>query len=201
MPIDAESIKSLRERTGAAVLDCKNALEKTGGDFDKAAEILRKKGYHVAEKKGTRATNEGRVGSYIHFNGKIGVLVEVNCETDFVARNELVEQLLKDLSMQIAATSPVAVSKEDIPAAVLEAKKEEFKRAAADKPAQIVDKIVQGKLEAFYKEKCLMEQQFIKDENQTIRDIVTASIAKLGENIRVNRFARFEVGQQEVIKH
>lgn len=195
MPVDTDSIKTLRERTGAGILDCKNALEKTGGDFDKAAEILRKKGYSVAEKKGARATNEGRIGSYIHFNGKIGVLVEANCETDFVARNELVEQLLKDLCMQIAATNPLAVSREDIPPETVEAKKEEFQRAAAGKPAQIVEKIIQGKLEAFYKEKCLLDQPFIKDEDQTVRDVVTACIAKLGENIRINRFARFEVGQ------
>ncbi|MFQ5956463.1 MAG: translation elongation factor Ts [Candidatus Brocadiales bacterium] len=195
MPVDSESIKTLRERTGAGILDCKNALEKTGGDFDKAAEMLRKKGYRVAEKKGARTTNEGRVGSYIHFNGKIGVLVEVNCETDFVAKNEVVEQLLKDLCMQVAATNPLAVSKEDVPAGVVEEKKAEFQRAASDKPPQIVEKIIQGKLEAFYKEKCLLEQPFIKDEDQTVRDIVTASIAKLGENLRVNRFTRFEVGR------
>ncbi|MEE9584699.1 MAG: translation elongation factor Ts [Candidatus Brocadiales bacterium] len=196
MPVDAGSVKTLRERTGAGILDCKNALKETGGDFDRAAEILRKKGYRVAEKKGVRVTNEGRVGSYIHFNGKIGVLVEANCETDFVARNELVDQLLKDLCMQIAATNPLAVSREEVPAEVLEAKKEEFKRAASGKPAQIVEKIVQGKFEAFYKEKCLLEQPFIKDDSQTVKDVVTACIAKVGENIRINRFARFEVGQQ-----
>lgn len=195
MPVDTESIKTLREKTSAGILDCKNALEKTGGDFDRAAEILRKKGYRVAEKKGARATNEGRVGSYIHFNGKIGVLVEVNCETDFVARNEIVEQLLRDLCMQIAATNPLALSKEDVPAEIVDEKKAEFQRAVSDKPPQMVEKIVQGKLEAFYKEKCLLEQPFIKDESQTVRGVITACIAKLGENIRVNRFARFEVGQ------
>ncbi|MFQ5861560.1 MAG: translation elongation factor Ts [Candidatus Brocadiales bacterium] len=195
MPVDTESIKTLREKTGAGILDCKNALEKTGGDFDRAAEILRKKGYRVAEKKGTRATNEGRVGSYIHFNGRIGVLVEVNCETDFVAKNETVEQLLRDLCMQIAATNPLALSREDVPAEIVDEKKAEFQRAVSDKPPQMVEKIVQGKLEAFYKEKCLLEQPFIKDESQTVRDIITACIAKLGENVRVNRFARFEVGQ------
>lgn len=195
MPVDTESIKTLRERTGAGILDCKDALEKTGGDFDRAAEMLRKKGYRVAEKKSARATNEGRIGSYIHFNGRIGVMVEVNCETDFVAKNEVVEQLLKDLCMQIAATNPLAVSREDIPSEVVEGKKEEFHRAVSDKPPQIIEKIVQGKLEAFYKEKCLLEQPFIKDENQTVRDVITACIAKLGENIRVNRFARFEIGR------
>lgn len=195
MPVDTKDIKTLRERTGAGILDCKNALEKTGGDFDKAAEILRKKGHHVAEKKSARTTKEGRIGSYIHFNGKVGVLMEVNCETDFVAKNELVEQLLKDLCMQIAATKPLSVSKEDVPSEVTEEKKTEFQREASGKPPEIIDKIITGKLEAFYKEKCLMEQPFIKDDTQTVRDVLTACIAKVGENIRINRFARFEVGQ------
>lgn len=195
MPVDTKDIKTLRERTGAGILDCKNALEKTGGDFDKAAEILRKKGHHVAEKKSARTTKEGRIGSYIHFNGKVGVLMEVNCETDFVAKNELVEQLLKDLCMQIAATKPLSVSKEDVPAEVAEEKKTEFQREASGKPPEIIDKIITGKLEAFYKEKCLLEQPFIKDDTQTVRDVLTACIAKVGENIRINRFARFEVGQ------
>lgn len=195
MPVDTKDIKTLRERTGAGILDCKNALEKTGGDFDKAAEILRKKGHHVAEKKSARTTKEGRIGSYIHFNGKVGVLMEVNCETDFVAKNELVEQLLKDLCMQIAATKPLSVSKEDVPSEVTEEKKTEFQREASGKPPEIIDKIITGKLEAFYKEKCLLEQPFIKDDTQTVRDVLTACIAKVGENIRINRFARFEVGQ------
>ncbi|MEE9487864.1 MAG: translation elongation factor Ts [Candidatus Brocadiales bacterium] len=195
MSVDAGSVKTLREKTGAGILDCKSALEKTGGDLGKAAEILRGKGHRIAEKKGTRATNEGRIGSYIHFNGKIGVMVEVNCETDFVAKNELVEQLLKDLCMQVAATNPLAVSKEDLPAEVVETKEGEFKRAAEGKPAGIVEKIVQGKLNAFYREQCLMEQPFIKDDTQTMGDVVTACIAKLGENVRIRRFTRFEVGR------
>lgn len=195
MSVDAGSVKTLREKTGAGILDCKSALEKTGGDLDKAAEILRGKGHRIAEKKGTRTTNEGRIGSYIHFNGKIGVMVEVNCETDFVAKNELVEQLLKDLCMQVAATNPLAVSKEDLPAEVVETKEGEFKRAAEGKPAGIVEKIVQGKLNAFYREQCLMEQPFIKDDTQTMGDVVTACIAKLGENVRIRRFTRFEVGR------
>ncbi len=195
MSVDAGSVKTLREKTGAGILDCKSALENTGGDLDKAAEILREKGHRIAEKKGARATNEGRIGSYIHFNGKIGVMVELNCETDFVAKNELVEQLLKDLCMQVAATNPLAVSKEDLPAEVVETKKGEFERAAEGKPAGIVEKIVQGKLNAFYREQCLMEQPFIKDDTQTMGDVVTACIAKLGENIRIRRFTRFEVGR------
>lgn len=195
MPVDTKDIKTLRERTGAGILDCKNALEKTSGDFDKATEILRKKGHRVAEKKSARTTKEGRIGSYIHFNGKVGVLMEVNCETDFVAKNELVEQLLKDLCMQIAATKPLSVSKEDVPSEVTEEKKTEFQREASGKPPEIIDKIITGKLEAFYKEKCLLEQPFIKDDTQTVRDVLTACIAKVGENIRINRFARFEVGQ------
>ncbi|MFN3468044.1 MAG: elongation factor Ts, partial [Candidatus Brocadiales bacterium] len=161
MPIGAEEIKILREKTGAGILDCKGALEKTGGDMDKAAEILRKKGFQVAEKKATRTTNEGRIGSYIHFNGKVGVLLELNCETDFVARNEVVEQLIKDLCMQVAATNPLAVSREDIPQEQIERQKEAFRKVASDKPPQIQEKIIQGKLESFYKEKCLLDQPFI----------------------------------------
>ncbi|HHT9132246.1 MAG TPA: translation elongation factor Ts [Candidatus Tripitaka californicus] len=195
MPIDAESIKTLRERTGAGILDCKNTLEKMGGDMDKAAEILRKKGFQVAEKKAARTTNEGRIGSYIHFNGKVGVLLELNCESDFVARNEVVEQLMKDLCMQVAAASPLAVSREDVPKEEVERQKEAFKKAATDKPPQIQEKIIQGKLESFYKEKCLLDQPFIKDDTQTIKDVINICVAKVGENIRVRRFARFEVGQ------
>ena len=195
MSIDAESIKTLRERTGAGILDCKNTLEKMGGDMDKAAEILRKKGFQVAEKKATRTTNEGRIGSYIHFNGKVGVLLELNCESDFVARNEGVEQLMKDLCMQVTAASPLAVSREDVPKEEVERQKEAFKKVAADKPPQIQEKIIQGKLESFYKEKCLLDQPFIKDDTQTIKDVINICVAKVGENIRVRRFARFEVGQ------
>jgi elongation factor Ts len=195
MPVDMESIKTLRERTGAGILDCKGALEKTGGDMDRAVEILRKKGFQVAEKKAARSTNEGRIGSYIHFNGKVGVLLELNCETDFVAKSEVVEQLLKDLCMQVAAAHPLAVGREDIPQDVVERQKEAFKKTAAEKPPQIQEKIIQGKLESFYKEKCLLEQPFIKDDTRTVKDIVTDCIAKVGENIRVKRFTRFEIGQ------
>lgn len=195
MPVDKENVKALREKTGAGVLDCKNALVETGGDFDRAAEILRKKGHRIAEKKSSRTTKEGRIGSYIHFNGKVGVMVEVNCETDFVAKNDLVEQLLKDLCMQVAATNPMAVCKEDVDPQVVEEKKAEFQRGVSDKPAEIIEKVISGKLEAFYKEKCLLEQPFIKDDSQTIGNVLTACIAKLGENIKVNRFARFEVGK------
>lgn len=195
MSIDTGSIKTLREKTGAGILDCKGALEKTGGDMDKAAEILRKKGFQVAEKKAARTTNEGRIGSYIHFNGKVGVLLELNCETDFVARNEVVEQLMKDLCMQVAATNPLAVSREDIPQEQIERQKEAFRKVASDKPPQIQEKIIQGKLESFYKEKCLLDQPFIKDDTQTIQDVIKGCVAKVGENIRVKRFARFEIGQ------
>ncbi|HHT9119646.1 MAG TPA: translation elongation factor Ts [Candidatus Hypogeohydataceae bacterium YC41] len=195
MPVDIEGIKTLREKTGASILDCKSALEKTEGDMEKAAEILRKKGFQMAEKKAARTTKEGRIGSYIHFNGNVGVLLELNCETDFVARNQLIEELLKDLCMQVAATQPLAASREDLPPELVEQQKEAFRKAAADKPPHIQEKILQGKLESFYKEKCLLEQQFIKDDTKLVKDIVTACIAKLGENIRIRRFARFEVGQ------
>lgn len=195
MAVEALDVKKLREITGAGVLECKQALEESRGDFEKAADVLKKKGFAKAAKKLTRSTNEGRIGAYIHSNGKIGALVEVNCETDFVARNELVLQLLKDLCMQVAATNPISVSREDIPKDTIERQKEVFRQSVDNKPADIAEKIINGKMDEFFKEKCLLEQQFIKDGSQTVKDLVTAKIANLGENIRVNRFVRFEVGE------
>ena len=192
---DTSSIVKLREQTGAGVLECKNALEEVKGDFEKAAEIIKKKGIAKAAKKEQRATTEGRIGTYIHTNGKLGVLVELNCETDFVAKNEVFQQLLKDICMQVAATKPMAIKREDIPSYVMEEQKKLFMEEAKGKPANIAEKITAGKMENFYKEKCLLEQPFIKDNTKIIQDLLIANIAKIGENIKVNRFVRFEVGE------
>lgn len=195
MTIDASSVRELRDRTSAGVLDCKIALEEANGDFEKAGEILRKKGLAKAIKKGSRGTPEGRVGSYIHTNGKIGVLIEVNCETDFVAKNDVFADLIKDLCMQVAATDPTAVSRETVPQDIIDKERKAYSEEFKDKPDNVRDKIIDGKMESFYKEVCLINQPFVKDNDQTIEDLLKKAIAKLGENIRINRFARFAIGE------
>ncbi|MFQ5687802.1 MAG: translation elongation factor Ts [Candidatus Scalindua sp.] len=195
MTIDASSVRELRDRTSAGFLDCKKALEEANGDFEKAGEILRKKGLAKAIKKGSRGTPEGRVGSYIHTNGKIGVLIEVNCETDFVAKNDVFADLVKDLCMQVAATDPMAVSRETVPQDIIDKERKAYSEEFKDKPGNVRDKIIDGKMESFYKEVCLINQPFVKDNDQTIEDLLKKSIAKLGENIRINRFARFAIGE------
>jgi len=192
---DILSITKLRESTGAGILECKSALEEVKGDYEKALEIIRKKGIIKAAKKEQRTTAEGRIGTYIHTNGKLGVMVELNCETDFVARNEVFQQFLKDICMQVAATNPVAIRREDIPGQIIEEQKKISMEETKGKPANITEKIVAGKMENFFKEKCLLEQQFIKDNTKTIQDLLIANIAKIGENIKINRFVRFEVGE------
>lgn len=192
---DILSITKLRESTGAGILECKSALEEVKGDYEKALEIIRKKGIVKAAKKEQRTTAEGRIGTYIHTNGKLGVMVELNCETDFVARNEVFQQFLKDICMQVAATNPVAIRREDIPGQIIEEQKKISMEETKGKPANITEKIVAGKMENFFKEKCLLEQQFIKDNTKTIQDLLIANIAKIGENIKINRFVRFEVGE------
>ncbi len=192
---DLSGITKLRDQTGAGFLECKNALDEVKGDFEKALEIIKKKGIAKAAKKEQRTTAEGRIGTYIHTNGKLGVMVEMNCETDFVARNEVFQQFLKDICMQIAATKPIAIKREDIPAHVIEEQKKIFMEEAKGKPSNIAEKIIAGKLESFYKERCLLEQPFIKDANVMISDLLIANIAKIGENIKIGRFARFEVGE------
>jgi elongation factor Ts len=196
MEISASIIKELRERTGAGFMECKEALKEANGDIEKAVEILRKKGALKAEKKAKREAREGLIGAYIHAGGKIGVIVEVNCETDFVARTDEFQQLVKDIAMQIAAMSPEYVSREDVPPEVIEKEKEIYREEAlrSGKPERVVEKIVEGKLEKFFEEKCLLEQPFIKDESKKVKDIVTEVIAKLGENIKVARFVRYQVG-------
>jgi elongation factor Ts len=190
-------VKKLREETGAGVLDCKKALEETGGDFEQAAEILRQKGLAAAAKKSTREAHEGMVGSYIHMGAKVAALVELNCETDFVARTEEFQTLARDLAMQVVASRPRFVSREHIPAGVLEQE-----RAAAaqgegsGKSAEVREKMIDGKMEKFYQETVLLEQPFIKDPSKSVGNLITESVAKLGENIVVRRFARLEIGEE-----
>ncbi len=195
MAIEASSVRELRDRTSAGFLDCKNALEEANGDFEKAGEILRKKGLAKAMKKGSRGTPEGRVGSYIHTNGKLGVLIEVNCETDFVAKNDVFADLVKDLCMQIAATDPMAVNRETVPQEMIDRENKAYNEEFKDKPDNVRDKIIDGKMESFYKEVCLINQPFVKDNDQTIEDLLKNAITKLGENIKISRFARFAIGE------
>lgn len=199
MSVDAAQVKELRERTGAGFMDCKQALAQAKGDLEKAADLLRQKGAARAAQKATRSTGEGLVSAYIHPGGKLGVLLEVNCETDFVARNPEFQELVKDLAMQIAAADPppLYIQKEDVPPEVLEKEKQVFYAQARTlgKPDQVVDQIVQGRIEKFYAEVCLLEQPFIKDPEIRIKDLITQKIAKIGENIRVRRFTRYRLGQ------
>ena len=195
--ISASAVKELREKTGAGMMDCKKALTESGGDFSKAEDYLRKKGLAAAAKKSGRVASEGAVASYVHMGGKIGVLVEVNCETDFAARNEAFQQLVKDVAMQIAAAAPQYVRREEVPADVI-AKEMEIARAQAreqKKPEAIVDKIAQGKVDKFLKEICLLEQAFVKDDKVTVQDVLTQAIAKIGENMQIRRFTRYVLGE------
>ncbi len=201
MEINASTVKELRERTGAGMMDCKKALTETSGNLDEAIEYLRKKGLSAAAKKAGRATSEGTIGSYVHSNGKVAVLVEVNCETDFVARNENFQVFVKDLAMHIAAAAPVCVRPDDMPAEYI-AKEREISLAQmkedpkmANKPQAVLDKIIEGKIQKLYDEQCLMSQKFVKDPEISISDLVSQTVAKIGENISVARFARFVLGE------
>ncbi len=191
-------VKELREKTGAGILDCQKALTDTGNDIGKAIDFLRKKGLAAAEKKAGRETKEGLVSAYIHPGNRVGVLVEVNCETDFVARNEEFQALVKDIALQIAAAKPLFVKRDDIPAEVLEKEKSIYQAQAKEmgKPESAWPKIVEGKLEKFFQESCLLEQAFIKDPSVTIKDLLTQKIAKIGENIAVRRFTRYQLGHE-----
>ncbi|SNR73301.1 translation elongation factor Ts [Desulfurobacterium atlanticum] len=195
--ITTEKIKELRAKTGAGIVDCKKALQEADGDIEKALEILRKKGAAKAAKKADRATAEGIVVSYIHAGGKVGALVEINCETDFVARTDDFKALGHEIAMQVAAMNPKYVSREEVPAEIIEKEKEILKEQALaeGKPEHIVEKIVEGRLNKFYSENCLLEQPWIKDDSKTIGDLVKEYITKLGENIKVKRFCRFGVGE------
>ena len=197
MSIDAKVVKALRERTGAGMMDCKKALLETDGDLEKAVDHLRKTGIAKAEKKGQRTTKEGLIFSYIHHGGKLGVLLEINCETDFVAKTEGFNELAQNLSMQIAATNPASISRDDMDPAVLEREKTIFTDQAKEsgKPDNIVEKMVQGRIEKFFAESCLLEQQYIKDSDRKVSDLLTEAVSTLGENIVVNRFVRFAIGE------
>jgi elongation factor Ts len=197
MEITAAMVKKLRDATGAGMMECKAALTEAGGNLEEATTILRKRGLATATKKAGRSTNEGLIGSYIHMGGKIGVLVEVNCESDFVARTDDFQALAREIAMHIAAASPQYVRREDVPADVIERERAIFRGQMEDqkKPAAVVDKIVEGKLNSFYEQACLMDQPSIRDPKMTIGQIVTAAIAKMGENISVPRFVRFKLGE------
>jgi elongation factor Ts len=197
MEITAQMVKDLREKTGLGMMDCKKALTETNGNLDDAVDYLRKKGTLKAAKREGRATSEGRIGSYIHMNGKIGVLLELNCESDFVAKTDEFNQLAKDLCMQVAASAPRWVNPEDVPEDVIAKEKEIYMGQAkeAGKPDKMLDKIADGKLKKFYSEVCLMEQGFVKEPDKTVTELIKEKIAKLGENITVGRFVRFQLGE------
>ena len=197
MQVTAQMVKELRERTGAGMMDCKAALAETGGDIEKAIDFLRKKGMAAAVKKAGRTTSEGAVGSYIHGGGKMGVLVEINCETDFVARTDGFQELVRDIAMHIAAADPRFVHRDEVTPAVLERERtiHAEQAAASGKPANVVQKIVDGKMEKFYSEHVLLEQPFVKNGDLTIQQLVSAAVGKMGENIQIRRFARFKLGE------
>jgi len=195
--VSANMVKDLREKTGAGMMDCKKALAETGGDFQKALDYLRQKGLATAAKRAGRVASEGRIGAYIHAGGKIGVMVEVNCETDFVAKTDDFQAFAKDIAMHIAASNPSYIRREEVTVEVLEREKEIYRAQARDakKPEKVIDKIVEGKLEKFYGETCLLEQPFVKDPDLTIQDLLNGLIGKLGEKIEIRRFTRYQVGE------
>lgn len=193
--ITSAQVKELRDKTNAGMMDCKKALTEAGGDLAKAETLLRQKGIATAGKKSSRAAKEGVVASYIHLQGKVGVLVEINCETDFVAKNEIFREFVKDITLHIAAANPTCVSREEVPTALVEAERDIFRVQMKDKPANIVEKIVDGKIDKFYSTICLLEQGFIKNPDSTIKDYLNSKIAELGENIVIRRFVRYMVGE------
>ena len=197
MEIDAKTVKDLRERTLAPIMDCKRALEEAQGNFDKAIDLLREKGLKTSQKKATRSAKDGLVSAYIHTGGKIGVLVEVSCETDFVARTEEFKELVKNLSMQIAASNPLYLSREDVPLAAIEKEKDIYRNQSLreGKPEKIVDKIIAGKIEKFFSEVCLIEQSYVREPEVTIKELLDSQIGKLGENIIIRRFCRYQLGE------
>jgi translation elongation factor Ts len=188
-------VKQLREKTNAGMMDCKNALVETDGDLEKAEDLLRKKGIASASKKASRSAKEGIVASYIHLQGKVGVLVEVNCETDFVAKNDIFREFVKDITLHIAAAHPIYVSRDQVSPSLVEREREIYRAQVKGKPTNVVEKIVDGKLDKFFGSVCLLDQAFIKNPDQSIRDLVSAKIAELGENIVIRRFTRYAVGE------
>ncbi len=195
--ITAEMVKQLRDKTAAGMMDCKQALTECGGDMEKAVDFLRKKGLATAAKRAGRSMTEGVIVPYIHTGGKIGVLVEVNCETDFVAKNEDFQEFAKNIAMHVAAMNPVSIKPEDVPSDILERERDIYKAQAVEmgKPEKMLDKIVEGKLNKFYKESCLLNQAYVKDPNVTIGDLLNELIAKIGENISIKRFVRYQIGE------
>jgi elongation factor Ts len=195
--IKAAMVKQLREKTGAGMMDCKKALLEVNGDMDKALEFLRKKGLATAQKRAGRAMTEGRIQSYIHMTGKLGVMVEVNCETDFVAKNEDFQEFAKNIAMHIAASNPLGIKPEDISEEIVESEKDIYRAQALDmgKPENILDKIVEGKLKKFYQENCLLNQPFVRDPDISVADLMNELIAKIGENITIKRFVRYQIGE------
>jgi elongation factor Ts len=194
-------VKQLRDKTNAGMMDCKNALVESAGDLSKAEDILRKKGIASASKKASRTAKEGVVASYIHLQGKVGVLVEINCETDFVAKNDIFRDFVKDITLHIAAAHPLYVSREQVPAESVEKEREIYRAQVTGKPANIVEKIVEGKVDKFFSNVCLLDQAFIKNPDQTIKELVSSKIAELGENIVIRRFARYAVGEETAAAH
>ena len=199
LTIDANAVKQLRDKTGAGMMDCKNALKESNGDLDGAIDYLRKSGAAKAEKKGSRATKEGLVYSYIHAGGRLGVMIEVNCETDFVAKTDGFIELSHNLAMQIAATNPISLDKNSVPDDIIAKEKEIYTEQAksSGKPDNIIEKMVEGRLSKFFQENCLMEQAYIKDSDKKISDLLTETIATLGENITISKFTRFAVGESD----
>jgi elongation factor Ts len=197
MQITPAMVKELREKTGAGIMDCKEALTATSGSLEEAVDYLRKKGLQAATKRSSRSTGQGAVGSYIHGGGRIGVLVEVNCETDFVARTDDFQELVRDLAMQVAASNPLYVSREHVPIEVVTKERSilEEQAKASGRPAQVIAKMVEGRLEKYFEDVCLLEQPFIKDQAMSVSDVIKSKIAKIGENITVSRFARFQLGE------
>jgi len=196
MDITAAMVKKLRDATGAGMMECKGALAESGGDLEAATTLLRKRGLAAATKKAGRSTSEGLIGHYIHMGGKIGVLVEIKCESDFVARTDKFQELTKEIAMHIAAANPTYVRREDVPADVIAREKDIYKDQVKDKPAQVIDKIVEGKLNSYYQQFCLLEQASVRDPNVTIQQLVQDAIRILGENITISRFVRMKVGEQ-----
>ncbi len=199
MSIDAKQVKTLRDKTGAGMMDCKKALVETNGDVEKAVDYLRKSGVAKAEKKGTRATKEGMVYSYIHAGGRLGGLVELNCETDFVAKTEGFNELAHNVAMQIAATNPISLSKDNVPEDIVERERNIYsdQAKASGKPENIIEKMVDGRMKKYFSENCLLEQVYIKDPDKHVSDLLTETVATLGENISINRFIRFAIGESD----
>lgn len=196
MAISADAVRDLREKTGAGMMECKKALVESGGEFEKAIDLLRQRGLATAAKKAGRTASQGLIGSYIHMD-KIGVMIEVNCETDFVARTDDFKELVKDLAMQIAAANPGYVSREEVPQDVIEREKDIYRAQVTNKPPQVVEKIVEGKMEKFFSDTCLVDQVFVKDPDKKIKDVITEKVAKVGENIVVRRFVRYQLGENQ----